>query len=289
MNSIDFFNILPTDVLISTISFLDLSKKNWSTCHQINKKIHVLTERALANKINECILKDLKDLNKFISICNLLSSRSLNGNKFYSLKFYKIEIVDLKKSHKKVNEINKTLSLFRKVYQLQLSENVVDDIYLSNLNWPEEVISLDLSINRISFSKLNNLFVFPKNLKHLNLSRDLISGENLSNVTFPSTLETLDLHSNGIKDKTLGALNLPSNLRFLNLNDNNISGEGLKSLIHLEKLEYLNLSFNYIVSNILNDIYFCKKLKEIDISFNKININDISIFQNHHSYLKITL
>lgn len=106
---------------------------------------------------------------------------------------------------------------------LMLTYNNISSINISQL--PRTLETIDLSNNMIKEFNFNGIDSWPKNLKSILLSHNLINNQtllNLSYITWPEFLVNLKLDNNPFTGLT-NLTNLPDNLHFLDVSSNQIS------------------------------------------------------------------
>lgn len=146
-------------------------------------------------------------------------------------------------THNKLTELNsRTFSKIPTLLELTLRENVIETITRDTFIHLISVQRLDLSYNAVQ-----NIFLVPTTLFHLNLSHNFIDYIEPAKV-WPSmnTLISLDLSYNLLRDslKKDAFLNLLV-LQDLNLAYNDMTEPPVESLRDLSSLRYLNLKVSY--------------------------------------------
>ena len=174
------------------------------------------------------------------------------------------------------NILDKGLSLLcsinfhTKIEQLLLEDNNITNITpLSHISFGENLLSLDLSSNKISSIDILSKVNFPS-LNHLYLNNNSISNiDAVCNFKFPNLLE-LNLSSNKISSiDILIKANFP-NLRELLLSKNEICSIDALSNVNFPKLKILTLNRNKINSiDSLSEIKL-DKIRELKIEKNSL-------------------
>lgn len=182
----------------------------------------------------------------------------------------------------------------QKIEHMDVSEN-------PSLTIPNDFIQACVNLQSLRYVR-NTALQFPSNilqstnLRHLDLSSNLIS--HLDNIDFSklASLVTLDLHGNRISNlnesianlKHLESLNLSSNglteisvaiCHLTTLRQFDISFNKISSLPDeiglLENLEELAMSNNYLTKSLPDSFVQLKKLTDLDIRYNKLQSIDI--------------
>ncbi len=211
-------------------------------------------------------------------------------------------------------EVFKKIALGQDKYTMSVVRPVPDpspDVYIGsrlelgfqpNLSELRDVKTCYLNHNDICFLYTG---LFPPNVEHLHLARNLITSEGLPR-TWPQTLKTLNLELNKIHDTThvehwpegLEELslddnplehvpdNLPTNLKHLSICYANIHTlEHLPSSLKLlrsfynsitqinylpETLEHLNVGYNYLPSSVFLNLTLPPTLRYLNLNSNKL-------------------
>lgn len=177
------------------------------------------------------------------------------------------------------------------IITLSLYLNSIETINTSITHFPQ-LASLDLSKNQIKELPNNFSKSFP-NLHDLNLSYNFISNipelpedqgnDNNDNFVFPKTLKELNL-SNNLIEKVPNSITCLSNLTHLNISNNKIV-QIPQMQESIQKLIVANNKINYIEKQTLNsmrDFNFSKnELTEFPTEIKMPQNNSISIDHNH--------
>lgn len=179
------------------------------------------------------------------------------------------EILELKENHITSLEYNALLHL-TKLKELDLSANKFGDNFTIALS--ESTHLQSLKVNKNQLTQVPDLF-FVRNLTHLALAHNSITGINGTALLSLRQLENLDISGNKISIIRNGSFLAPNNLTHLNLNMNQIRIIENRSLDNLTTLEELRLNKNHLVQ--LKDLF--KNLKRLRIL--EINRNELQTIQ----------
>ena len=211
--------------------------------------------------LKNLIVMNIKYISEFFEkICLLIELATL---KLINISNINLDLIFSKYNNKELKSLTLT--------QLNLKNDYISKIFQYNIY--ENLIELDLSYNRISYSvDLLLLLDKVKNLKKLDLSNNLLNGKGLNNLSIIfrsfSRLNHLNLSFNDLKDEE-NYDEFNSNLSFLK---------------KLEQLYLINKHFN------CDKIFFkslksLKKLETLDLS-NNIKISRESSFPHLSDFLK---
>ncbi|OUR89697.1 hypothetical protein A9Q81_21220 [Gammaproteobacteria bacterium 42_54_T18] len=194
---------------------------------------------------------------------------------------YNEQVTEVRCADKKI-EYFSGIDLFNNLRVLDLSDNYIEDFYLSNnalsrlkelylsgnaiiqvssLSQFTELTHLDLSGNPIlDQSDITNILNNNKNISHLLLNDIPLTDMYLSDELL--LLEVLEIENSGIRD--LSFVSGLSNLKELNVANNVL--KNLLPLTQLQLLEILNVSSNFLKS--LDGITQLNSLVSLDVSYN---------------------
>lgn len=118
------------------------------------------------------------------------------------------------------------------------------DLYLRFFQGLSQLVSLDLSRNRLHAVLPHTLGYLPRSLQHLRLRDNYLAFFNWSSLTLLPQLERLDLAGNQLKALTNGSLPAETSLRQLDVSRNRIGFVALGFFALATQLRELNLSHN---------------------------------------------
>ena len=236
---------------------------------------------------------------------NKILSSSLKANhSFMDLRKCKVNLQSLQVRSNNIHYLNVSLLLpvNSSLFEIDLSFNDLEYLSPSFLGYATSLEIIKVSNNKLyrmeSFIEFQNLFIWHKNLKHLDLSKNYISILPFKVFSYNKDLISIDLSFNKLTSVSFAFKHL-TKLQFLYLRNNDIhyiDGEelnGLKMLIthspeHHLKIDFKNnpfvcscqaLYFNeWLLTYILNPYnqsLTCSTSEKDDIIINKSVIKDV--------------
>ena len=185
------------------------------------------------------------------------------------------------------DQVGRLLKAFPQLQALNLSQDLLTDEGLKDLDALERLETLDLGVNLFGDPTMEKLAGLT-GLKKLVLASTRVTDDGLKELTGLGQLQWLDVSRNRkITDDGMKHLTGLKDLQTLDLYDTGVTDEGLKELVALKQLRTLNLGLTGVTDEGVKELAALKQLESLDLRLTHVSAGCVGDLQKALPKLKV--